>query len=392
MTQSMSSSLKFAHSEAHTLGVEMELQLIHPETLDLHPFAPELIERWGQRDERVKPELLQSMIEVNTGICRDVHEAERDLRTTTGELFSMCRQIGAAVASNGTHPTARHWDRKLYPAPRYQDLIDRNQFIARRLMIFGLHVHVGARNGEHCIRMNNEFLYYLPHLLALSASSPFWEGEDTGLASSRITAFEALPTGGHPCEVSSWEDYQDLVAKLVRSKAIRDLKDIWWDLRPSPNYGTLEIRVCDGLPTIHETMALTSLIQCLAISFDEKIEAGEPPPRLPTWLIRENKWRASRHGLDADLVFNDMGETRPLREDIELTLKKLQPIADRLGYQYYFLSLRRQLKREPSYKRQKQVYESTGSLKEVTRSLIEEFKDDIESGEYPVPLPTSLAT
>jgi glutamate---cysteine ligase / carboxylate-amine ligase len=392
MTHSMSSSLKFAHSEPHTLGVEMELQLIHPETLDLHPFAPELIERWGQRDERVKPELLQSMIEVNTGICRDVHEAERDLRTTTEQLFSMCREIGAAVASNGTHPTARHRDRKLYPAPRYKDLIDRNQFIARRLMIFGLHVHVGARSGEHCIRMNNEFLYYLPHLLALSASSPFWEGEDTGLASSRITAFEALPTGGHPCAVASWADYQDLVAKLIRSNAIRDLKDIWWDLRPSPGYGTLEIRVCDGLPTIHDTMALTALIQCLAISFDEKIDAGEPPPRLPTWLIRENKWRASRHGLDADLVVDDMGETRPLKEDIELTLKKLQPIADRLGYQYYFLSLRRQLKHDPSYKRQKQVYESTGNLKEVTRSLIEEFKDDIDSGERPVVPVSSLAT
>lgn len=371
--------LAFAKSEAHTLGVEMELQLIDPSSLDLAPAAPKLIERWKERNIHLKPELLQSMIEVNTGVCHTVQDVERDLRTTVAELHEICREVGVSVASNGTHPTARHWERKLYPADRYLDLIDRNQYISRRLMIFGLHVHIGSRDGQHCIRMNNEFMYFLPHLLALSASSPFWEGHDTGLASSRITVFEALPTGGHPCAVETWEEYQVLIQKLKRSKAIRDLKDIWWDIRPAPNYGTLEIRVCDGLPTISETLAITALIQCLAVWFDQRVSPGYRPTSLPDWMVRENKWRASRHGLDAELVIDADGNTRPLREDLEETLQHLQPIIEQFGYEPYISQLRRIIRGKASYERQGEVYASTGDLKEVTRSLITEFRDDIEN-------------
>lgn len=369
--------IKFAKSDAHSLGVEMELQLINPDTLDLHPGAPTLIAEWDNRDPRVKPELLQSMIEVNTGICETAHEIERDLRGTVTALHAIARSSGMRLASNGTHATARHWERSLYPAPRYQELIDRNQFIARRLMIFGLHVHIGARDGHHCMRMNNEFLYFLPHLLALSASSPFWEGHDTGLASSRITVFEALPTAGHPCAVGSWEEYQALISKLVRSKAIRDLKDIWWDIRPSPSFGTLEIRVCDGLPTITETVAVTAFIHALAVWFDEHRSPGYRPASLPDWLIRENKWRASRHGLNADLVITDEGQTRPLRDDLEETLVKLDPVFRRLGYESYVGVLHQMIRGNPSHVRQQLVYASTECLKEVTRSLITEFDDDV---------------
>ena len=373
------SVLPFAQSEPHTLGVEMELQLIHPGTLDLNPVAPQIIQRWADRDSHVKPELLQSMIEVNTGVCRDAHEVDRDLRATLDVLVALARDAGARLASNGTHATARHWERLLYPSPRYQDLIDRNQFIARRLMIFGLHVHVGARDGHHCIWMSNGFLHYLPHLLALSASSPFWEGQDTGLASSRITVFEALPTGGHPCAVATWDDFQSLVRKLVRSRAIRDLKDIWWDIRPSPKFGTIEIRVCDGLPTVSETVALTALIHCLAISFDEHIAAGLQPPMLPDWLIRENKWRASRHGLDADLVVDNEGNSRPLRDELNDMLDRLSPIAETLGYERYFDLIRGPMMSRPPYLRQRDVFRSTGNLTQVTASVIAEFEEDLQS-------------
>lgn len=370
--------IKFAKSDAYTLGVEMEFQLIDPVTLDLYPIAPSIIDKWSGRDDRLKPELLQSMIEVNTGVCRDVHEVRKDLYSTVSQLSEICRELGVELAANGTHSTARHWERKLYPGARYQELVDRNQFIARRLMIFGLHVHVGARDSAHCMRMHNEFIRYLPHLLALSASSPFWEGHDTGLASSRITVFEALPTGGHPCLVSTWEEYQLLIQKLIRSKAIRDLKDIWWDIRPSPLFGTLEIRVCDSTATIMETLALTALIHCLALSFEEKEKENHLPVLLPDWLVRENKWRSSRHGLDADLIYDSEGNTRSIREDILMTLECLEPIALRFGYESYFKFIRDQMMNNPSYSRQRQVYESTSDLKEVTRSLIFELKEDIE--------------
>lgn len=363
----------FAKSNAHSIGIEMELQLIHPETMDLHPVAEEILARWKPSNDRLKPELLKSMIEVNTGICVSIHQAEEDLRETIAALKFICNDVGAVVASNGTHPTAHHYDREIFPAERYRELIDRNQFIARRLMIFGLHVHVGARNGEHCIRMNNEFIAYLPHLLALSASSPYWEGRDTGLASSRITVFEALPTGGHPCAVASWQEYQSLVQKLIRSRAIRDLKDLWWDIRPSPHYGTLEIRVCDGLPSLRETMAVCALIHCLAVHFDEREARGERVPLLPDWLIRENKWRASRHGLNADIVTNEHGDTAPILEDIERLLWTLAPIAESLGYQEYFEVLRYEVMARPSYERQRRVFAETGSLKAVTESLVKEF-------------------
>ncbi|MES2855585.1 MAG: YbdK family carboxylate-amine ligase [Bdellovibrionota bacterium] len=366
-------TLHFAESQPLTLGVEVELQLLNSETLDLTTAALEILENYPN-SERVKAELFQSMLEINTGICKDAHDVRKDLKGSMGEIRTLCKKMGLRVASAGTHPFANYSHRVLHPAPRYQELIDRNQWIARRLMIFGLHVHVGMRSGEHAIQMNNALLHYLPILLALSASSPYWHSEDTELASSRITFFEAIPTGGHPCLLDSWQDFELLYARLIESKAIRSTKDIWWDIRPSPSFGTLEIRICDGLPTLDETVALTALIHALCIYIDSEYMKGRRFRPPPDWIMRENKWRASRHGVEAALIINEDGATESFSDNLQRLLTTLKPIAETNQYLDEFEFIQKIIERGPSYKRQRAFAKQCGGdMKKVTESLADEF-------------------
>lgn len=374
LAQDQLESLVFQKSDPLSLGVEIEIQLLDKETLDLKPSSVELLKQYSGSADRVKAELFQSMLEFNTGICANAHEIHKDLRETIELVRPICERLNLRMASSGTHPFAFYSNRLLSPEKRYRELIDRNQWIARRLMIFGLHVHVGMRGGEHAIQMNNALLHYMPMLLALSASSPYWHSEDTELASSRITFFEATPTGGHPCIVNSWREFEELYAVLIRSGAITSLKDIWWDLRPSPGYGTLEIRICDGTSTLEETAALTALIHALCVSIDRELLSGarfNPPP---VWLLRENKWRASRHGTEAKLIMNINGETVCVREAVEDLFKHLSSIAAELGYEPYFDFLRSLIEKGPGFMRQRQAARIfDGDLKKLAGYLADEF-------------------
>lgn len=367
--------ITFAPSQSLTLGVEVEVQLLDKETLDLTPKSPEIFNIIGGESGRVKAEIFQSMLEINTGICKNAHEIKKDLSTTMDQMAQVSDSLSIRMASSGTHPFALYSERIPYPMPRYAKLIDRNQWIARRLMIFGLHIHIGMRNGEHAIQMNNALLHHLPLLLALSASSPFWHGEDTELASSRITFFEALPTGGHPCRVNSWKDFSTLYSKMVHSGAIQSARDIWWDIRPSPNYGTLEIRICDGLPTLTETVALTALVHSLCIFIDDHISRGtvfEPPT---DWIMRENKWRGSRWGTDAKLIINDDGDTEVLSKIVKDLLKDLKTICEQQNYSNEFALIDNLITRGASYKRQRVVSVQAGNnMKDVTHFLANEFE------------------
>jgi carboxylate-amine ligase len=355
--------------------VEVEIQLLDENTFDLKPSSLAILPSFDG-NPRVKAELFQSMLEINTGICRNAHEVHLDLSGTFSEVQDRCRALGIRIASAGTHPFARYHDRVLFPASRYKDLIQRNQWIARRLMIFGLHVHVGMRSGEHAIQMNNALLHYLPMFLSLSASSPYWHGEDTELASSRITFFEALPTGGHPCHFSNWEEYERLYQRLVRSKSITSPKDIWWDVRPSPEYGTLEIRICDGSPTLSETVSLTALIHSLAAYIDRQLEEGRRFRPPPDWILRENKWRAARHGVNASFILNEEGLTASMTSMLDDLLRELAPVVDEFGYQSHLLLLRELVERGPSYCRQRRVAQmSDGNLLTVVGHLAEEFEN-----------------
>lgn len=364
--------IEFQSAGVLTLGVEIELQLIDPATCNLSPRAEELLVACSAL-KKVKPEFYLSTVEINTDKCNNVQEVEKDLKESISGLKDIANTRGIAFSTTGAHPFAKYSDCIISSTERYQELIDRNQWLTRRMTVYGLHVHIGMASGDDCIRFNNFFMYFLPHLLALSASSPFWQGVDTGLSSCRPTTYEALPTAGQPYHVRSWKDFENLYQSLKKCGSIKTLKDLWWDLRPSPGFGTLEIRVCDGCATLHETLAIVAFIHTLAHWFEDNgswLESVNYPPR---WLSRENKWRVIRYGLDAELVMNTDGKTKMLREDMLEWLEKLSPYAKKLKYGHYLSNLKEMMERGTSSERQRACYTQNNSLEDVVRHNVEEF-------------------
>lgn len=362
--------IEFQSSEALTLGVEIEIQLIDKQNLNLTPRAEEFIH---PAQPKIKPEFYLNTIEVNTDKCYSVKEVQNDLTQTFTELNVIAEKLNVMLSTTGAHPFARYADCIISPSTRYQKLIDRNQWLTRRMTVYGLHVHIGMASSDDCIRYNNFFLNFLPHLLALSASSPFWQGTDTGLSSCRPTTYEALPTAGQPYYVRNWKDFVNLYESLKKCGSINTLKDLWWDMRPSPGFGTLEIRVCDGCATLCETLAITAFIHLLACWFADHgswLESVTYPPR---WLSRENKWRAMRYGLNAELVSNIEGKTKLMYEDLLEWLDKLKPYTEKLGYQDYCANLIKIMELGTSSQRQRKIFQQTESLEEVVRFNIHEF-------------------
>jgi carboxylate-amine ligase len=356
-----------------TLGAELELQIVNAETCALTSKAEDLL-KVLKTESRIKPELYLDMIELNTGICRDANEVESDLSKTLDLLEAAGEKIGVAFASTGTHPFSRYALSDVYPAERYNDLIDRNQWLTRRWKVYGLHVHIGMESGDACIRFNNFFMRLLPHLLALSSSAPFWQGYDTGLATCRPTIYEALPTAGLPYFVQSWNEFTALCETLRRAKAITSLKDLWWDVRPSPGFGTLEIRICDSPATLAETVALVAFIHGLAHWFKDHGDWLSHVPQPQHWLMRENKWRVIRHGMDADLVMNAEGDNQAIREDILDWIKRIEPYAMKLGYIPQMDVLHGICAKDSSAARQRAVHARDHSLREVASFNMKEFK------------------
>ena len=365
------SDLYFCSSGVLTLGVELELQLINEKNYNLSPNAEELLNATKHID-KIKQEFFLSTIEVITDKCTSVHHIADDLYQTLAGLKGVAKDMDLLFSATGSHPFAKYADWIISPDERYKEIINRHQWVTQRMSIYGLHVHLGMLSGDDCIRFNNFFMHFLPHLQALSASSPFWQGIDTGLSSCRPTAYEALPIAGQPYQFTKWQDFEDLYNALKLCGSIKSVKDLWWDLRPCPSFGTLEIRVCDATPSLSETLSIVAFIHTLAHWFadnDSWLESSCPP----SWLARENKWRALRYGLDAELVMNAEGKTKSMREDIQEWLEKLQPYISALNYQDYFLSLQTILDLGTSSERQKRVFANTGSFKEVVKHNVNEF-------------------
>lgn len=365
-------SISFDSNGVLTLGVEIELQLVDPSTGALLSRAEELLQA-ASHLPNVKREFYQNTVEIITDKCDDVAEAERDIGRNLAALRPIAREMGIAFSATGTHPFADQKEFILSPGERYRKVCERNQWLARRCTVYGLHVHLGMASGDDCIRFNNFFLRFLPHFLALSASSPFWQGEDTGLASCRPSTFEAMPTSGLPYPVENWRDFERLCGTLMSCGAIGSLKDLWWDLRPSPGYGTLEIRVCDGPATLAEAMGLAAFMHTLAHWFRDNGDWLEQAGYPPRWLMCENKWRVIRHGLRAELVADTDGTTRPLAEDIGEWLDKVEPYARKLGYAPYLGTLRQVVGQGGSSERQRRVYGASGCFGELMRFNMEEF-------------------
>jgi carboxylate-amine ligase len=369
--------IPFNASPRTSLGVEWELQLVDPATRELASAASDVLHDLAGDGEhpKAKHELFESTIEIITGVCMTVADAKADLAATLSEVTAAADRRGLGVMCSGTHPTTEWPEQRISPDPRYEKLIERMQWMAQRLQIFGVHVHVGIRSPDKAIPIVNALTSYVPHLLALSASSPYWRGRDTGLASSRSKIFEGLPTAGLPVQLADWTEFEQLMGTLVASGTIETIREIWWDIRPHPGFGTVELRICDGLPTLHEIGAIAALSQCLVDQLNTQLDRGYQLPRPNTWVQRENKWRAARHGLDAELILDEHGTTRPLREAIAELVHDLGPLAERLGCAAELDDVTSILEVGASYERQRKVAaDNGGDVRAVVDSLLAEMK------------------
>ncbi len=371
-------------SRGATLGVEWELQLIDSATRLLRQDAGEVLAALPALSEtspagehpRIKHELMQSTIEVVTGVCNTVSELKRDLSATIAQLQRITEPRGTMLACAGTHPVSDWRDAKMAPIQRYAELVEQLQWLGRRIQTFGVQVHVGIRDGAKAIPIVNALAAYLPHFLALTASSPFWSGQDTGLASARAVIFGNLPTSGPPQPLANWAEFEGYMDTLLRAGTIRSIKEVWWDVRPHPDFGTVEIRMFDGVPTLREAGMVAALSQCLVQMLDMQLDRGYSLPCPPSWLVQDNKWRATRYGLDAIVITDEAGSTAPLRDVLYELARELEPVADRLGCGQELDVINEVLEHGASYERQRAVVAGGGRLEDVVDALVTEFAED----------------
>ncbi len=368
-------------SRGPTLGIEWELQLIDAQSRLLRQDADEVLAALPGLDAsgehpQIRHELMQSTVEIVTGVCSTVSEAKADLGKTIEELQRIAEDRSILLACAGTHPVSNWRDAKMAPIARYAELVEQMQWLARRIQTFGVHVHVGLRDGSKAIPVVNALAAYLPHFLALTASSPFWNGQDTGLASARAIIFGDLPTAGPPHRLSGWGEFEDYMDTLLRARTIRSIKEVWWDIRPHPDLGTVEIRMFDGLPTAREVGMVAALSQSLVQLFDAQIDRGYRLPSPSSWVVRDNKWRATRYGLDATVITDESGTTAPLRDELYELVRELEPVADRLGCLEELRVASEVLEYGASYERQRAVLAHVGEMTDVIDALVTEFAED----------------
>ncbi len=368
--------IHFNGSPNPTVGVEVELQIIDPETKNLVSGASRILERVKDIN-RVKPELIASTVELNTDVCANIEMVRSELSDRLRSLLTLCDELGYELACVGTHPFSRWAEQDITPKERYHLLVNRCQWPARRLMIFGLHVHVGIESGEKAIAVFNSLSTYIPHLLALSASSPYFEGEETGLASCRVKIFESLPTAGLPYRLLNWAEFQRLMITLVNARTIESVREIWWDVRPHPEFGTVEVRICDGLSTLDDIVAMVAMIQALVVWLGDQYDEGSYLPLQRYWIVRENKWRAARWALDAEVIIDEDGRLEPLAESIGRLIGSLEPVSERLGSHAELMRVGEIVKTGPSCVRQRRVYADTGDFTRVVDSVVRELRDSV---------------
>ncbi|CAL9533176.1 Putative glutamate--cysteine ligase 2 [Nocardiopsis dassonvillei] len=370
----------FQSSARATLGVEWELQLVDRRTRRLRQEAQKLLAELPELSSAaevppLRHELMQSQVEVVTGICETVEEAKNDLARNVSRMRQVLAPWGTTLTCSGTHPIDDWRDQEFSPGARYRELVDQMQWIARRILTCGVHVHVGVRHQDKAIPIVNALARYLPHFLALSASSPFWAGHDTGLASARSVVFGALPTSGPPPNLPNWSAFEEYLETLLRAGTIASIKEVWWDIRPHPDFGTIEIRMFDGIPTLREVGMAAALSQSLVELFDHQLDRGYRLPSPPSWLVRDNKWRATRYGLDARVITDERGTTVPIRDDLYELVRELKPVATRLGCAEDLDQISEILDKGASYERQRAVIAEGGTLDDVVDMLAAELDD-----------------
>src|SRR3954451_2466974 len=314
---------------AYTVGIEEELMILDSETLELVNAIERLREESPHGE--IKPELMESVLEVSTNPCADLTEAGAQLRGLRRQVSDTASAHGLCIGSAGTHPCARWEDQRITPSERYRDLVDELRWVARQELIFGLHVHVGLDDADKAIHVANGMRMHVPILLALSANSPFWRGDHTGLRSPRMPIFPASPRVGTPPYYDGWADYEKRIGFMVDAGVMEDYTWLWYDVRPHPNFGTVEIRAMDEQTHVEHTLALAALIQAMVKELAEHFEAGKQLAEYPYEMLDENKWLASRHGLEGELVDLPAKETVPARELARRLYDRLKEHAQDLG-------------------------------------------------------------
>jgi carboxylate-amine ligase len=371
-----------AQEHVFTLGIEEEFQIIDPETRELRSHIHQILEDGKMTlKERVKPELHQSMVELGTEICRDSTCARQQVVALRRELARVAARSGLLIASAGTHPLS-HWrDQLITVHERYATIIKDMQQIARANLIFGLHVHVGIPDREIAIRVMNQARYFLPHIYALSANSPFWLGENTGFHSYRLQIFQRFPRTGIPEVFESLSEYEDYLKLLVATGCIDNAKKIWWDIRLHPFFDTLEFRICDAQSRVDDTIALAALMQAVIAKLHKLLRHNTTFRIYPRRLIDENRWRAARYGISGKLIDFGRGcelETRSLIHEI---LEFVAPEVEELGSQQEMAHIERILREGTGAERQLTVWERTQDTRAVVDEIVAETYEGLESDE-----------
>jgi carboxylate-amine ligase len=364
--------------EQFTLGIEEEFQIVDPQTRELRSRVTEFLDEGKMiLGEQIKPEMIQSMIEVGTGICKNIEEARVDITRLRGIISKLARNKGLEIVAASTHPISRWQDQQIFDDERYEVLVQELQAVARSLLIFGLHVHVGIADPERAIHIMNAARYFLPHVLALSTSSPFWVGLNTGLKSYRSEVFKQFPRTDIPDHFSSHSAFQNYVDLLVKTGCIDNGKKIWWDVRPHPFFPTLEFRICDIPTRVDDTIAIAALFQAIVAKLNKLIEKNLGFRLYRRMLVQENKWRAVRWGLDGKMI--DFGKQKevPVRDLILELLEFVDDVLDDLGSRKEVEHVHTILERGTSADEQLQVYRETNDLRFVVDRLIERTMENV---------------
>jgi carboxylate-amine ligase len=363
----------FGKSDPYTLGVEEEYMLLDPETWDLVQHIDSVLEAVEDSEHhgRLHAELMQSVLEVTTPVCHHPADVATALSQLRSYVASVAREQGCRFGSAGTHPFSLFERQRITARDRYRQLVDQLQYIARRELIFGMHVHVAVDDPEKAIQVMNGLLVHLPQLLALSASSPFWRGEPTGLHSSRQMVFAAFPRSGPPPRFKDYADYAEVVGQLERTGCIADYTHIWWDIRPHPRLGTIEMRVCDAVTRLEDVVAITAFFQAIVKMYCEEFTAGR---EIPTWhrmLTTENKWLAARYGLEAPIMDLATGRRNrvPVAQLIRRTLRDVEAHARELGSERELEGVHEILSRGNGADRQLRVWNANRDIVEVVREI-----------------------
>ncbi|WP_330445438.1 glutamate--cysteine ligase [Kocuria rhizophila] len=377
--------IDFETSENSTLGVEWEVALVDRESGELAPRAQEVLEavvgeypELGEEGDhpQVTGEFLQNTVEMVTGVCSAVPEAVEHLAQTQDRIRKITDPRSLEIFAAGTHPFSDWTEQPVVDAERYYKVLDRAQYWGRQMVIFGMHVHVGIDHRDKALPVLDGLTNYYPHLLALSANSPYWCGHDTGYASHRALIFQQLSTAGLPFHFDSWSEYEAYVSDLMETGVIEETSENRWDIRPVPRFGTVEMRVCDGPSNLREIGALAALTQCLVESFSRTLDEGRSIAVMPPWHHQENKWRAARYGLDAVVIRDAQNHERPVAEDLTEVLNRLEPLAAELGCTDELGYVETMMTGETGYQRQRRIAEANGGdLRAVVRDIVAQNRE-----------------